>query len=253
MRRKVVFGFLPLCGLLAVLLPTAPADTPARSLLLSLDVKKGSKRVCPLYMIADHGSYTTWYAEICFGQYCPLDTTSGGPGDCHASPPDPKCVTVPGLAPLKAAAQPKKGGRGNNHIHSSIKGKVSKLTQAEIDKRKKANPDWPLSPAAKPFTTRVGEPVLVALQTSKKQTKVDDYARVLLFLSIVTPAGKTPVLMATGFEVDVKDKPDEVITIDRVTDADDQLKVCWVRYGPVTYQVVLDKDRKAGDPESGAP
>src|SRR5262245_50942513 len=136
MRKKVLFGFLPMCVSLAFLLNQAPAEHPLRSLAES-SVKRGAGYCCPLYKIMDHGTYSTWYALVCSTNTPVSQASTVGPGK-HASPYT-NCTVIPSVTATTAQdTDPREG----NQVTPRLKRGVAKG-------RVKDNPIWPES---RPFT-----------------------------------------------------------------------------------------------------
>jgi hypothetical protein len=93
MRRKFWFGLVPLlCGLTLALAPAAPR-APVEG-CAAQQQKEGKKEddkdvkqlvcICPIYKVADFGSYSVWYAQKCVSppQYVALHTTVTAKGSC---------------------------------------------------------------------------------------------------------------------------------------------------------------------------
>jgi hypothetical protein len=258
MYRRFYVGFMLLaCG--GVCLLAAMAGTTAGTIAAGLrgdekepKAKKAKKvktedagcpgQVCPLYMWGNFGTYYSYYAFVCPGPN-PVNLNYQDqivPGGCN----DPCNNCVPQLkfkgpdAKLLAAKLARKPHQHDPRLRTGI-ARGEPIT----DKAK-----YIANVTSQTDCTELVPPVLVKIRT---KTTPSYTAWAYLYLVQVKPkpvSGGTPQaqVLSTGIEVDPS-KVDpgrllEAVDIPKGDIVSTDGQICTVQYGPVLYEVVLDKN-----------
>jgi hypothetical protein len=231
MSRRLWFGLFPLACACLCLLATR-AETR-----VSCDGK-----VCPCYLWGSFGGYFSYYALICHdGTPVALNLPNQVvPKGC--ADPCTDCVDQVKARPVDPT-RAKPPGKVHYH-HDKLKAGVTKGAP------KTKTTDYLVHDKTMVECKELGDPIVVEIQTKADKSYT---ALVVLYLIHAKPLKPVPAkatlprasILATGIEVDPKqttEKPVATIEYKDVLSTDGQ--ICTVQYGPVVYEVVLDKDAK---------
>jgi hypothetical protein len=187
----------------------------------------GEVWTCPLWEVANHGTYCTYYAERCSNEYVNLDWDCGKQGNCGS----PTTMTCLKIEASQAIQKP-------THFY------FDKLTQG-LTVTEKPSLD-PRPAGAKKFTELVGGPRLIDLETKPGKYT----AKVMLYTIAVDPKKinqKQPFrIIGTGLEVKTKTAADEKVKHNAIIYVDG--KVCRVQLASLVYQVVLHQNTPIDPP-----
>jgi hypothetical protein len=235
----MLLGLVALVGSMACLLNNAPATSRTSSVRHTADEEKSLKnacqfKVCPLWAYGHFGEFCGYYAKRCSnGEYVNLYAECGLAGN-NCVEPCTGCVDVgPSWLRLEKA-----GEKPVHYFDSSPKGPVLKGVNVKAPPTKIIEKDS--------YAKLVGAPMLASLTTTKDGT---NKAKVMLYLVLVTPPIpkdlkeiRPPRLFGSGLEVSEEKSPEFAIPYgDIVMTSGKEGKVCLVKVGSVTYQVVLGK------------
>lgn len=239
MLRRFSFGLLPLVLVGAACLMGAGAAPPEGGGCCGTGEEEKSKKgtydtyVCPIYKVADHGSYSTWYAEGCFGSYMALDTTMG-PGNCH----DPAKANCTKYAYSPRALVRSWGAAKQTYDDSVKRGIFRKASKKDV-----------IPAESRLHVIPVVEPQLVRLQTAAGK---DQYVALILYLNLAMPPGRPHLVVATGREVtDPVQATWPTIPYGDITEVN--MQVVRIKYGQLEYQVILDPDTRIGEKAAPPP